>query len=361
MYISPKKIIDIYYNLYAERGVLNTLTENKISPKTKHFRFFPSKYTLFILSSALAVCLILKPQISASAVNFALSGCVYRLIPSLFPFICISGILVRADFGNFCGKLIGKPFSALTGLLPSGASAYILGIFCGFPVGGRTALAVSKASSSDKNEAFLLCVLCNNAGLGYVICGIGAGIWGSTRFGVLLFAANLISAYIILLISKPFVLRKKSPQKSFSNAPANEISQDIPVLKVISESVADAAIALLKICAFVVFFTVVTESIGNAFGFIPKIEIFKTAVASLLEISSANELTRQLFLSGEQSVAVMLTFFSVGFGGMSSAMQLISFMGEQASGAKYVLFKISQGLICSALGIIFLSCFSKIY
>ncbi len=334
---------------------MNTLTEIKVSSTGKKNSFFCSEHTLFIISCALAVCLILQPHIAPSAVNFALSGCVYRLIPSLFPFICISGILTRADFGNFCGKFIGKPFSALTGLHPSGASAYILGIFCGFPVGGRTALTVSKDSQLSKNEALLLCTLCNNPGLGFVVCGIGAALWGSAHFGAVLFILNLLSAYIVLLIAGPFLLPKKTHIRCISNAPSVQKHEDISVLKVISDAVADASVAMLKICSFVVFFTVVTEALGNALEFIPQSDFLKAAISSLLEITAANELTRKLFLSGEAFLAKVLTFFAVGFGGLSAGMQLISFMGEQASGAKYILLKLLQGVICAALGSIFIS------
>ncbi len=354
MYISPQKFIDIYHNLYAKRSVLNTLTENKILSLPKKHRTLRPEYILFTLASALALSLVLHPSIAPSAVNSALWGCVYRLIPSLFPFICISGILTRADFGSFCGKLIGKPFSALTGLPPSGASAYILGIFCGFPVGGRTALAVAENADMSKNETLLLCTLCNNAGLGFTVCGIGSALWGNSRFGVILFLINLLSAYIVLLIAKPFLLHKKRPRNHISNAPANDFSSDISVLKIISESIVDASVAMLKICAFVVFFTVVTEVIGNTLTFLPNCEILKSAVASVLEISTACELSHKLWLSGEAFWAKALTFFSVGFGGMSACMQIISFMGEQVSGAKYVLLKLLQGLICAILGYIFI-------
>ncbi len=327
------------------------MTANKIPVSVKKSRFPISEYTLFAISLSFAVFLILHPHIAPSAVNSALSGCVYRLVPSLFPFICISGILTRADFGGFCGRLIGKPFSALTGFHPDGASAYILGVFCGFPVGGCTALSVGKSSDMSKNETLLLCVLCNNAGLGFVVCGIGIALWGSAQFGALLFILNLFSAYITVIVAKCFILGKSPLRKSFTNAPTDDNLQNISVLKVISESVADASLSILKICAFVVFFTLVTEGFGSTLQALPYCEISKTAIAVLFEISTANELTHELFLSGEMLFARMLTFFSVGFGGMSAGMQLISFMGNQVNGANYLILKLIQGCVCSVLGI----------
>ncbi len=328
---------------------MNTYAENKKSAVFSDRR----KYAVIAVVCALAVCLVLKPEIAPEAVSVALSGCVKRLIPALFPFICISGILLRAGFGEMCGKILGRPFSAIFGLHQTGSSAYILGAVCGFPVGGRAALSVAKEGELSNNEALLLCALCNNAGVGFVVCGVGAGLLGSVRTGVMLYLANFFSAFAAVTLGR---LALRTPRRRYvaSNAPEDQKSTELSVLSVISESVADAALSMLKICSFVVFFTVLADMLSELLGFIPETQLVNAALASFLEISTGIGAVSVLLSTEGAMLARFLLGFSLGFGGMSATMQLLSFSGKSIAGEKYILLKLVQGVICGGITTCFL-------
>ncbi len=294
------------------------------------------------LCCALAVFLVMRPFIAPEAVEKALSGCVTRLIPALFPFICISAILVHAGFGDICGRVIGRQFSAVTGLHPNGASAYILGAFCGFPIGGRTALSVSEDCSLDENETLLLCVLCNNPGVGFVICGIGAGLLGSVKSGVLLYLTNLFSVFSVAVLGR--IMMRLPRKKHHSIAPENKKPEKFQVLSSISESIGEASVSMLKICGFVVFFTVLSNVLCRAFETFPKSGFLTAIIPCILEITAGAE------AAVGNPFGIPLLFFTVGFGGMSAVMQLVSFSGERLSAWKYILLKLVQGIICSLIG-----------
>ncbi len=300
-----------------------------------------------VLSAALSVFLFINPSSSSIAVKNSLNICVTRLIPALFPFLCISGVLVRSGFGDVCAGIFGRGFELATGLPKEGAASYILGIFCGFPVGGKTACDICRVP--EKTTA--LAVLCNNSGLGFVVCGIGAGLWGSQMLGVSLFAANTVSAFLTVKLVFP---KKERRSKSQISAPAIEKGVNFSVMDAISDSLSEASVSMLKICGYVTFFTLVCECIGNTLTFIPQSGFVKIICASLLEITTACASANEFFAKGYSSVVFCkaATFFAVGFGGLSSAMQLFSFT-KKADPRRYLSAKLVQGLLCVVLYILF--------
>jgi len=166
--------------------------------------------TFFLL--AVMIVFFLYPENTGKAVRDAMNVCAQVLIPSLFPFMVISALLVQTGAAD----ILCKPFEALFGKvfrLPcSAAAAVLLGALCGFPVGAKTACDLVQNGKLTNEDGERLTAMANNTGPSFIVEVIGAYYWNSRGFGVFLYAVQIVSA---LLIGRMRVFRRKKENKAF--------------------------------------------------------------------------------------------------------------------------------------------------
>lgn len=127
---------------------------------------------IFILffSCVLITGMLTLPEVS---VNFALTGLnlwFSKMIPTLFPFMVISGILVHMDLVKPLCKPFTKLFSVLFGVNAHGTFCIIVGFLCGFPMGAKVIAQLYNKGDLSLKEAEYLLSFCNNIGPIY-FCG----------------------------------------------------------------------------------------------------------------------------------------------------------------------------------------------
>lgn len=197
-----------------------------------------------------AVCYILfsAPELCARGVREALAVCGNTVIPSLFPFMVVSGFLVHSGTSAALGR-IAAPMTARLFRLPGvSAGVILMSLVGGFPVGVKMTAQLLDAGQLNESQAKRMCLFCVNAGPAFVISAVGTTVLGSTRAGVLLYAALCIAALLIGICTRFFA--KKEPR----------ISKKERVLLVtnpavaLSDAVRESVYAMLQICAWVVLF-----------------------------------------------------------------------------------------------------------
>ena len=149
---------------------------------------------LLLFAVFLFVLLLINADIAMDGVRQGLSLCTETLIPSLFPFLVLSELLVASGVGETLGRLLSRPVSALFGLSGSGAVSLLLGSVCGFPVGTTTALALYQKGEMDKKELQRVVLFANNPSSGFLIGAVGEALFGNRSAGVALFVITLLSA-----------------------------------------------------------------------------------------------------------------------------------------------------------------------
>ncbi len=256
-------------------------------------------------------------------------------------------------------KIIGKPFEKLFCISGSGAGAFILGAVCGLPLGGKYALSLYECGDISKEECERLIGICNNAGVGFVVMGIGFSLWENTSFGWLIYAVQIFSAIIAGALLSSGCKRK---EKSISIAPVTQENNDPSFFSVFSSAVASSAINMLKLCGFVVFFGAVCEFMRHGAQALDLPALFSVTLSAFTEITFAAAQAHEFFLTGSYASlhgAKILTFFAIGFSGLSAHMQLSAFASRQEiCMRKYYLTKLLCGLICALTGAIILHYFS---
>ena len=128
----------------------------------------------FILccSSLLFLLLIYSKECIALASNGLLIW-FHKMIPTLFPFMVLSGFLVRSGLSYKLGNFL-RPILGILLPLPSHMLYVVfMGFLCGFPMGAKIVADMIDNKQITKKEGQYLLSFCNNIGplymLGYVI------------------------------------------------------------------------------------------------------------------------------------------------------------------------------------------------
>ena len=287
--------------------------------------------------------LIRSPKLASGAVRESLSACVTGLIPSLFPFLVLTGLFCST---GLCGKLsvILSPLAGIMGLPAAGASAVFLGALGGFPTGAVISRRLFESGVITKDEAGRLTAASNNAGLAFCVGTVGSVLYSDASVGWKLWGIQLFSAFLVAFVSNASLRRKKAG-KPFAK-PEPEISAPTDILSArglmsaFSDSVTGAAMTMLKICAFAVFFGVVGRVVTLI---VPG--VFGVAALSFLELTLASIKSAALGRAGLPFCA-----FALGFAGMSVHAQVAAVLSGSGIGMRrYFVSKLAQGLISALM------------
>lgn len=271
---------------------------------------------LFLPIAALMALLLLRSQVAAAAVRQGLTLCAQSLLPALFPFF------VAVSWAVNCGL-----FHTLQGMgIPTSAAVFFLGALGGYPLGARTVGEAYRGGLLTKSEAEHLLACCNNAGPAFILVVVGQTAFHSTAAGLALWAIHLTAALMVaLLFCRRQTARTATPPPVISPAAA------------FIAAVGSAAETMVRLSAFVVFFTVVMALLTSLFGTVPPL------LAGFLELTvGVTALTSHRL--GFTMAAGLL-----GWGGVSVHCQAAAVLSDtDLSLRHYLLGKALQGLLSAA-------------
>ena len=273
-----------------------------------------STTAIFVLCSALLILFLRDSDVCFSEMKRGLSVCAGVLVPTLFPYMIISEILVRADLGYYFGKCLDKPMRYLFGIGGSGAGALALGVICGFPIGAKTAAALYSRGELTKEDCEKLLSFCNYPSAPFVVFAVGKKLLGNTALGLFIYTVNVISGLLFGVIFKG--KRRKKPPRTTQTKMAHRSS----FFKIFTDSVASAASAVISVCALVTFFTCAVGCL-SAIDIINNAPILKALLFSFFELTSGAAACAAL---SSRASAAILTAAAVGWSGLSVLMQIYS-------------------------------------
>lgn len=202
----------------------------------------------------LSVSLFFYSGAVIEGVRKGLSVCGNALIPSLFPFLCISAFLIRADIHRAVSLPLYPVTRWLLKIPKGGEIVYLLSLVGGYPTAARAAAQLVSAGQLDPYNAELMLCFCFSAGPAFLIGSVGTVMLGSTLIGVYLYLSQIISSLIIGIF-----LRKRYRYSMASATPV----QKPPVSSALFESVSDGSAAMLSVCSFVLLFSALTAVLSS--------------------------------------------------------------------------------------------------
>ena len=291
---------------------------------------------VYILSAAFLVLIIIGADRSMTAAESALVVCAGTVIPSLFPFFVISSFMINTGFVSCAGRLAAPTAGRLFKVSGSGAVVFVMGILCGYPTGAKMVSELYENRQISRNEAMRLLPFCNNSGPLFVIGAMGAGMLGSVRLGLTLYAVHVISAVLTGIFFSFF--SKKSDVQISSTVIAINIG------KAFSDAVCRAVQTMLNVCGFIIFFSVLREFL-TPFIF----KVFGSGAFGLT-ISGMTEVTmgaRDICQNGAPLALTMILLSGIiGFGGLCVLLQVCGVVSRTGLGIKtYAVGKLLQMVI----------------
>lgn len=219
--------------------------------------------------------LLFFPDVSATAAREGVALCLQTVLPSLFPFFVLSSLLVQSDVPRLLSRAMAGVMYPLFGVSGAGASALILGLLGGYPVGARTVAELYGRGEIAREEAEQLLAFCNNSGPGFFLGVCGTAVFGSARAGAYLYLIHVGAALVtgVLLRRNLGLPRRKAVSRQ--RAPFD-----------LAAAVQGSFAAVGSVSAFVIFFMVLLRllSLVPALAALPPLP--RAALFGFLEMTN---------------------------------------------------------------------------
>lgn len=225
-------------------------------------------------AAASALALIACSAEAMEAARYSLRLCGEVLIPSLFPFFVLSALIQELGLPSRLGRLTAPGMRRLFGVPGSGCAALILGLMAGYPLGAASVAGLVERGELERGEGERLLGFCNNSGLAFILGAAGAGVFGSARAGLVLYAAHILAALtagVLLSLGRP--------------RPALRLPEIRPPRAgALPSAVTTSVRNMLNVCGFVVAFGVITGTL-DAVGLLPTLALDLSRLTGL-EVSA---------------------------------------------------------------------------
>ncbi len=330
-------------------------------------KIFKNRRMFFRICCVMAIMLLLllSPATALRGAAYGLTLWYRTLFPTLMPFMVLSNFIVYTGCARPLGALL-RPLTTMLKLPQSSGYCIITGFLCGYPMGAYVCGSLNEVGELDDDTAAFLAPICNNVSPMFMISYICMNCLDDEHFSRPVITILMGSAAVAMLLSRFIYIytikHKKSSgtgsktrrtynktyknieYKNNNNQDKNISATSMSTSDAISRAVEGALMASLKLCIYVMLFSIAGAMIDNV-GFLS--DITKAAVMSILEITAGLDKISMLDISLEYKFLMMLTF--TAFGGMSSIFQTMSlWTGKKFNFRKYIFYKAVVTLVTAS-------------
>lgn len=268
-----------------------------------------------------------------------------KMIPALFPFMVLSGIIIRLNLTEPFVKLLQPLLTPLFKVSPSCIYGILTGFLCGFPMGAQTVALLYENKLINKAEATFLLSFCNNIGPVYFLGFVMPSLSISHPSFFLLGMYGLPFLYGVILRYTCF---RHIPHYSINSTPNMQSEKSSDFLLVLDQSVWSSLSGIAKLGGYMIFFNLLFIIPDFLFG-LP----FSSKMLSILPmlpgmLDCLLEITGGIGTLGSQ--APFFTLCVLPFGGCSCIVQTYSMISAtDLSLSTYIMHK----MILTAITVFF--------
>lgn len=295
---------------------------------------FKANYALLLLSISLILFSFFHIREMLMLVNSGIRVAIRSVVPSLFPFMIFSEMLLYSDIFERLPKKLNNLFEKAFKIRQAGLGAFVTGIVCGFPLGVKYACELYEGKKINKDELQRLICFSNNTGPAFLLAGVGISIRNNVYDGIIIYIVQIASAILCgFLLS----FGKKCGEAELQEEALSERNFDFP------QCIKKSALNMMYVCAFVVFFSIVCGYLRIIF---PN-PLFAAFSSSFFEIGNAAIACNEI---KNRSLSLVLTAGAVSFSGMSVHFQAKIYCSEYKLSQKlYYTSKIFQAAVSMIL------------
>ena len=276
---------------------------------------------------------------------------IYNVLPSLFPFIFFTEIVLKTNIINILSKYLGKIFSKLFKISEESTPAIIIGFLCGYPMGSKTVATIYEKNKISKKEATTLLNFVNNCNPVFILSTVGISIFKNINIGIILIISHYLSAILIATFTTRFnyksniIIHKKINNLNINIKNTEKSVKDFSsFFDIIKMSLKNTFFTLANIFGFIIIFNLISNVIKTV---ILKLNI-STAIIST--ISGIFEVTNGINEICNTPITlyskICIVSFLLGFSGICILTQVYSTISKHSfSFTRILLFKFLQGVI----------------
>lgn len=268
------------------------------------------------------------------------------ILPTLFPFLLISNLLLVTGNIHYISSALGNLFSRIFSVSANGCFAVITGFLCGYPMGAKTAADLSEAGYISKEEGQYLLSFCNNTSPVFILNFI---VWKTLKDDSLLLPTLLILIISPVIVS--FFTRKKYLGKAerFQNQKEAARTKTKWSFQDIDDCIMNSFETLVKVGGYIILFSVILTLLQTMPFSVPAV----TYILPVLEV------TNGIVMLGRMNIPFIIRYPAIlaltSFGGLCAAAQTqCMIQNAKFSILPYMIEKLAAALTASVLGIAYL-------
>ena len=274
----------------------------------------------------------------------------HTVLPSLLPFMILSNVLIGA---NVVSQLM-RPFSGffrhVLGLSPEGGYAWLLGLFCGFPMGARLTGDMYRQHRISREEAVYLLTFANQSSPMFlstyvVLHGLGDSTLTLPVF-VIFYASAFLTSLVFRIRSRRFGLPPSKPKK--------EVPEQTSYGNLLDTSIMNGFEIITRLGGYIILFSILA-------GIVLQLPAPLHTAAPFL--SGLTEITTGIHTISGTTLPLQVKFTAIvcctAFGGFSTVAQTSCMLnGTGLSIFTYLKGKLVNaavaGLLCLVIFVVFI-------
>lgn len=318
------------------------------------------RYSFFILIIILIFQMTKSPKLVIESAKSGLYSWFNILLPSLFPFMVLSDILISLDYVHLFSKALEPLIKPLYNVSGYGSLPIIISSVSGYPMGAKLTSQIRSNNMVSLIEANRLIAFTSTSGPLYILGTVAIGMLNNSEINFLLIFPHYFAAFTLGLIFRFIKIGdiNKFEKKlvKVPNSNKDQLQRKFkPLGKLISDSIKNGISSILLIGGFVIFYSVIINIIFE-------LEVTKTALSFISNFLRLDKEIIKAFFSGivEMTqgcinianlsinfyIKILMLNFIIAWGGLSIHSQALSFIYEtDINPSIYILAKLAHGIL----------------
>ncbi len=302
--------------------------------------------------AAIFLFLFLYPSQALAASRVGLHLWFDTLLPTLLPFMILSGIFIRGDLARPLVSLLAPFFKKALMLSPGGTYALLMGFLCGCPMGAKTVNDLLERGQIAPEEAQYLAGFCNNLSPSFIVTFLVTEKLGRPALMLPVLVILYGSPLLFAILTNPAYRRLAACPKE-TPAPNPPAAREALSFVMVDHCILDSVLTVVRLGGYIMLFAILAGAV-RLLPFPPKATAVLTALA---EITNGIPAILEAF---PFPAAFLLLMTLASFGGLSALAQTDSAGGfsdkknAHLSLWKYVRSKLLISLIAAFLSVCFL-------
>lgn len=306
-------------------------------------------FIVFVLL-IIMIGILFNPEASMDSAKDGLYIWLNLLLPSLFPFVFISNLLIVFGFVKFLGKFLEPIMKPIFNVSGAGLFPFLISMMSGYPIGAKLSASLRDNNLISKTEGNRLISFSSTSGPLFILGTVMIGMIGINAAPLF-----IIPHYLgVITVGIFFRFYKKNDTDKFTRVQKEEKQVYKTLGSSMGYAVKDSMNSMLLIGGYVIIFTVIINLVLNSNGFsnilnytssIFKInpDIIRGLLAGIIELTNGCHIVSNLDIDIFHKILIIN--FLISWGGLSINSQAISFISQtDLSTGIYLVSKFFHGI-----------------